>query len=526
MNDTDSPPTPQDSPPPKPRFGRTFWILNSIEMFERLSYNNLRVVAPIYIMQADDLGGLHLTPWDKGVIYAWWAVFQSLLPVFTGGIADRFGYKRTLACALSAMIMGYLIMGLVRGVPGINDYWSFFTGLMIMASGTAFFKPGLWGSLAHLLTQETTSVGWGIFYWVVNIGAFLGPLVSSMLLNLSVMLPGFFYGKAHSPEAWRNLFLACAAFIFLNLLLLLTFRDIPSGASKTEPLFHVLWRTVKNVVEPRLLCWLAIMSCFWLMMYQLWDLQPNFIADWVDSSGMARSLQWLPGGLHKVFVEETSRGPMVPQQLLLSFNALFILLGVVGISWLTRRMRTLSTMLLGMTVATAGVIVAGWTRNAWILVWGILFFSLGEMMTGPKINQYLAIIAPPEKKGLYQGYVNIPAGLGIFFGSQIAGFVYGHYGEKAVLALRYLAEKTPWGLAKHWNGDISTLETTLGVHRTEAMLKLQEITGMDPITATQKLWDTYSPHHVWIPFALIGVAAAIALWIFGQRAKRWSDMNA
>jgi hypothetical protein len=40
------------------------------------------------------------------------------------------------------------------------------------------------------------------------------------------------------------------------------------------------------------------------------------------------------------------------------------------------------------------------------------------------------------------------------------------------------------------------------------------------------LWDTYSPQHIWIPFALIGVVAAVALWIFGRRARQWKDMNA
>src|SRR5437762_14382305 len=73
-----SPESAQPPAPAKPRvFGRAFWILNSIEMWERLAFYNLRVMAPIYIMQADNPGGLHLTAGDKGTIYAWWAVFQS-----------------------------------------------------------------------------------------------------------------------------------------------------------------------------------------------------------------------------------------------------------------------------------------------------------------------------------------------------------------------------------------------------------------------------------------------------------------
>jgi MFS family permease len=231
-------------------------------------------------------------------------------------------------------------------------------------------------------------------------------------------------------------------------------------------------------------------------------------------------------GMQGVLVEKTARGPMVPQNVLLGFNAFFIILGVVGMAWLTRRMRTLSAMFIGMCMATAGVLVAGWTQSVWILVAGILCFSLGEMMTGPKKSEYLGLIAPPGKKGLYLGYVNIPVGIGQFVGSWIAGMVYESYGEKANLALRYLAEKTTFGADKLWNGDMAALEEALGVKRTEAMAKLQEVTGLDSVSATQMLWDTYQPHLIWIPFACIGVVAAIALYIFGQKAKKWSDMNA
>lgn len=518
---------PPAAPAAKPRFGRTFWVLNTIEMWERLAFYNLRVMAPIYIMQADNPGGLHLTAADKGTIYAWWAAFQSLLPIVTGGYADRFGYKRTLAFAITLMMAGYLMIGLLRDVPLVDNYWGFFAGILVLATGTAFFKPSIQGSLAHHLTKANSSVGWGIFYWVVNVGAFIGHYLPTVLLSLSVLLPGPFHAAAQSAEAWRNLFLASAVFTAFNLVLLWAFRDVPSGASQTETAWQVLTRTVRDVFEPRLIAWLAIMSGFWLMMYQLWDLQPNFIADWVDSRGMAASLHWLPDVVSRALIEQTPRGPMIPQQVLLSCNALFIILGVVGVAWLTRHLRTLTAMLIGMLLATAGLLIAGWTTNAWILVLGVLFFSLGEMATGPKKTEYLALIAPPGKKGLYLGYVNIPVGVGVYVGSKLAGYVYGHYGEKAVLALRYLAEHTPFGADKGWRGDVAALEATLGVPRTGAMLKLQEVTGLDAVAATHLLWDTYDPHlYVWIPFAAIGVVAAVALGIFGQLARRWSDMNA
>lgn len=504
-------------PPAKAKFGRAFWTLNTVEMWERLAYYNLRVMAPIYIMQADNPGGLHLTAVDKGTIYAWWAIFQSLLPIVTGGFADRFGYKKTLGFSLVLMMLGYLMIALLRDVGFVSNYWGFFGGILVLATGTAFFKPSIQGALAHNMPPGTSSVGWGIFYWIVNVGAFVGHF-----------LPAILMGGQNTAEAWRNLFVASAIFTGFNLLLLFVLKDTPSGASQTESVLDLLKRTFKDILEPRLLAWMAIMSCFWLMMYQLWDLQPNFIADWVDSRGMAESVRsLLPEGIAARCTQDTPRGPMIPQQVLLSANSLFIIIGVIGVAWLTRHMRTLVAMLFGMVFAAVGVLVAGFTTSAWILVLGILLFSLGEMTTGPKKSEYLALIAPPGKKGLYLGYVNIPVGVGVYAGSKIAGYVYGHFGEKAVLALRYLAEKTPFGQGKGWDGNVETLEAVLGVKRTGAMVKLQEVLGLDSSAVTSLLWDTYHPQYkVWIPFAAIGFVAAIGLYIFGQMAKKWKDMNA
>jgi MFS family permease len=200
---------------------------------------------------------------------------------------------------------------------------------------------------------------------------------------------------------------------------------------------------------------------------------------------------------------------------------------MVPVSWAVRKLRTLSAMVLGMLVATAGLLVAGLTGHGAVLLLGILFFSLGEMLTGPKKNEYLGLIAPPGKKGLYLGYVNIPVGVGVGIGSYLAGYVYGHFGEKATLALRYLLEKTPVGAGRSWDGSIRTLEAAVGVARPDAFARLPQVLGLDGAQVTQRLWDTYHPQYaVWIPFAAIGIAATIALGVFGQMAKRWKDMNA
>ncbi|MBU1636956.1 MFS transporter [bacterium] len=479
------------------KFG--YWMLCSIEMFERMAYFLVRSVVAVYIMQADDPGGLHFTAADKGTIFAWWFVFQSILPMFTGGYADRYGYKKTIAFSVTMNILGFIMMAYMR------TFWGFFFGVMVLATGTAFFKPGLQGSLAQNLTKENSSVGWGIFYWIVNVGAFIAhPLAGVLQVGIG----------------WKAVFLGSAGLTACNYLLLLTFKDFHSGADKTEGPIAVFVRTIKNIFEPRLVSWLLIMSCFWLMMYQLWDLHPNFLTDWVDTSNLAAML---PAFLS----HETDRGLQVLQQNMLAVNSLLIVIMMIPVSWLVRKLRTLEAMVIGMCVAMVGILTAGLTGIGWIFVIGVIFFSLGEMLTGPKKNEYLGLIAPPGKKGLYLGYVNIPVGIGGFLGSKMAGYLYGHFGDKAVLAQKYLLQHTPFGQGKIWDGNPDTLETLLGVPRTEAMLKLQEVISMDAVTTTQLLWDTYSPHlYVWIPFAAVGLFAVVALIIFSQMAKKWSDMNA
>ena len=91
---------------------------------------------------------------------------------------------------------------------------------------------------------------------------------------------------------------------------------------------------------------------------------------------------------------------------------------------MVRKMRTLESMVIGMAMATAGVLIAGLTNVGFVLLLGIVGFSMGEMLTGPKKSEYLGLISPPGKKGLYLGYVNIPVGIGGLVGAKLQGYVY------------------------------------------------------------------------------------------------------
>lgn len=461
-----------------------FWVANIMETIERLAYYGVRVVIPIYIAQADEIGGLHFSQSDKGFIFLWWALVQSILPVLTGGFADRYGYKRQIVVAIILKSLGYLVMATQR------TFWPFFAGCLLLAAGTAVFKPPIQGTFVKTLTDKTSGVGWGFFYMVINVGAFLGP-----------PLAHFLYGYS-----WPAVFYGCAILVNLNLLCLLSYREVNPGADKSTGVWQVAVDTAREILNPRLLAFILIISVFWAVLEQLWDTLPNFIVDWVDSYPLARHLPEF------MLSRNLSRGPQLAQEWVINLNPFLIILVVAPLSWYANRvMRRLTSIFLGFILVSMGTYVVGSSMSIFTCLAGITCFTVGEMMCSPKMREYLAVIAPPDKKALYMGYASIPYAFGWGYGSFLAGQIYERTGEKAGLALRYMSE---------------VLKVQELPERSQAFATLTEKLGQTPAQVTQLLWDKYDPSWVWTPFAAAGILAAIAMFAFTYFAKRWKDVNA
>jgi MFS family permease len=461
-----------------------FWVVNIMETIERLAYYGVRVVIPIYIAQADEIGGLHFSQSDKGFIFLWWALVQSTLPILSGGFADRYGYKKQIVVAIILKSLGYLTMATQR------TFWPFLGGCLLLAAGTAVFKPPIQGTFVKTLTPETSGVGWGFFYMVINVGAFLGP-----------PLAHFLYGYS-----WPMVFYGCALLVNLNLLWLFTYKEVDSGADRAAGVWQVLVDTGREILNPRLLAFIIIISVFWAVFEQLWDMLPNFIVDWVDSSSLARHLPEF------MLSRNLSRGPQIAQEWVINLNPFLVILLVAPLSWYFNRvMRRLTSIFFGFIFVSLGLYVVGSSMSIYVLLGGIVGFTAGEMMCSPKMREYLAVIAPADKKALYMGYSSIPYAIGWGYGSFLGGKIYEKSGEKANLALRYMSE-------------------VLGVHdlphRSQAFAKLTEMLGQTPAQVTRLLWEKYDPSWVWTPFAIAGILAAAVMFVFIQLAKRWEDVNA
>lgn len=488
-------------------FSGVFWIANWMELVERFAYYGVRVVLPVYMVLAISDGGPELTHVQKGTIYALWAVVQSFVPIFTGGFADRYGYKINIAISTVLKIVGYLLMGYCIRISGMLDgmplaearaagtdsvYGVFFAGAMFLALGTAVFKPGLQGLIAHEMPEKSASLGWSLFYQMVNWGGFIGPMIAGVLRVLE----------------WEYVFLACAIGICLNFIPLFFFAEPEHETKDIRTPTTVLKESVYGLLEPRLFFFTMAFAGFWLMFYQLFDILPNFIDDWIDSRAPGQALVSALGD----WVPLTDDGNMT-QEWMINLNAGMIMLTAFAVGYLTGFVRSLTAIVIGIAISAVAIFGLGMSMSGWWILGAIALFSVGEMSASPTKMRYLAGIAPKGKKGLYMGYVNMTVGIGWSTGSVVAGEMYETGGDKINLAKDYLVEHA--GMAA---GDVRALD------RGEVLGVLQERMSIDAFEVRQLLWDTYEPYSMWTVFMIIGVASMLLLVVY-DRIVRAADVN-
>jgi len=160
-------------------FTRTFWVANVLELFERFAFYGSKAVLAVYLNRAVGLG---TTGNDLVGVYGL-LVFG--LPIFAGVVVDRFGFKRSLVACFSIFCVGYTLIGLAglpAGQPFIDALGKkgfVVLALVVTAIGGSLIKPCVVGTVARTTTEETKSLGYSIYYTLVNFGGFFGPILAS-----------------------------------------------------------------------------------------------------------------------------------------------------------------------------------------------------------------------------------------------------------------------------------------------------------------------------------------------------------
>ena len=333
-----------------------------------------------------------------------------------------------------------------------------------------------------------------MFYQMVNVGGFIGPLLAGYLRVLK----------------WEYVFLACAAGITLNFFALLLFKEPERHQEETpDGPAALLYKAMRGLLEPRLFFFTISFAGFWLMFYQLFDILPNFIDDWVDSRSVASLLaSGLPDG-----AVPTVNGGNLTQEWMINMNTLLISLLAFAVGYVTGRMRSLVAIIAGIAISAVAIYALGMSMSGWWIVGAIALFSFGEMMASPTKMRYLAGIAPEGKKGQYMGYVNFTVGIGWSIGSIVAGHLYQENGDKVVLARRYLVE------------DVGVpADQVQAISKHDLLPFFEQKLGIDAWETRQLLWDTYEPYSFWLVFTLIGLASMVAITVY-DRVVRAADAN-
>jgi len=470
--------------------GYVFWIVGGMEIVERVAYYGVKASAALYSRAPISEGGLGITMTDFGIILSIWAVIQTFVPVLSGGISDRVGYKETIAAATVIKIFGYLTMAMYP------TFYGFMGGAVLLAIGTGIFKPGIQGTLAKATTRNNSTMAWGLFYQLVNIGGFLAPLLAVHLRQL----------------AWSNLFYACAAIISLNFILLITYREpekeerlalrakIKSGEVQQE----LLWKAaLRELRKPIVFWYMLVFSGFWFMFNALFDVLPVHIADWIDTRRIVTDLFGAAGtqGAAVFWLGLDFAGTKVMPEGIVNLNALMIMTTCFLIAAWSAKYRIINSMLAGAIASVISMFMIGYFQGAWIIVFAITVFSIGEMLISPKKNEFMANIAPKDKKAMYLGFVMLPQGIGWTAEGYWGPRLYDIYASKEVISRGLLSDK---------GVDINT------VPQGEAFHKLVEVTGQNAQLLTDQLYQANNIGMAWYIIGAIGSLSAFGIYFYGR----------
>jgi dipeptide/tripeptide permease len=466
------------------KFPRTFWTGNTLELFERWAWYGFFMLFANYLTNSSDMGGLEFTQSQKGLIMGIGTGILYFLPVLTGAIADRYGYKKVLTLSFIIYASAFAVF------PHVSSFGAVFATYIYLALGAALFKPVISATIAKTTTPETSSIGFGIFYMMVNIGAFFGPLVTLL-----------FKDRTHL------LFYMSAAIILLNLVLLIFYREPERIEVKKESsllrTFGEIFRNMATIFKnPGFIVFLLIVAGFWAMYNQLFFTLPVFISQWVDTSVLYR---FFDSCIPFVSANYSPAAGVLDAEFITNLDALFIIIFQIAVSTVVMRWKPLNSMITGFLVCSVGMALTFFSQNVLFTMAALFIFALGEMAGSPKITEYIGLIAPKDKKALYMGYSFIPVFLGNILAGFISGNVYQAISDKVMITKKFALET---GL--NIENGLSTNGYFEEVAR-QTNLTPQELTGL--------LWDKYHPSDCWIVMLSIGIAATLCLFIYDRVMK-------
>lgn len=443
-------------------FAPQFWLVIMFEFFERGSYYGMMSVLSIYLSEV-----LGFSKESVGIIKSTIQPLLYLLPILTGAIADRLGYRKTLMIAFSLLGTGYFL------TSQMTTYSAVFISLVIMGIGAGTFKPLISGTIAKLTNEQNSTFGFGIFYWSINFGAFLFPLV---------IVP---YLKTIS---WEWVILASAISTGLMIIPTFFFYKEPVNLSENKTSLGVALADIfKKIFEVatnwRFILFILIYSLFWILYFQMFDSVLWYVQTFVDGTPLNNLINSFLPFKWKFDVEHIT-----------VINALTIIVLQLFVSKVVEKYQAFPTIITGLTFASVGMAILAISANIWVLLAGIIVFSFGEMVAHPKYISYLGTIAPQDKKATYMGFGFLYGVFGSGIGGVLGAFLYVRLVDNPML--NYIKANIP----------------AINVEGKPFSEVLTEATnsGLDKVSILSQAHTS----EFWLIFAGIGVFAIASLFLY------------
>ncbi len=390
-------------------FERSFWVANISELFERLSYYAAFAVLARYLHESLNF------PTERAASLS--GLFGGLvwfLAIFGGAAADRLGFRRALSLAYLILAVAYFLMGSlgaswlapVRSVVPQLPLVAFV--LMIPALGVSLVKPCVVGTTARASSDNVRSLGYSIYYTLVNIGGFFGPQMASVVKQ---------YLSA------ENVFRASAVSVLLMFFAVLLFFQEPrkSGEVRTESLAVTMRNFWKVMTNPKFMIFLLIFTGYWIVYWQEFITLPLYVHEYVDPKADTERM--------------LSTGPLV----VIAFTVLF--------SVMTQKMTAFRAVVLGTLIAMVGFAILALHSTIYAVYATLVVIAVGELIQSPRYYDYISRLAPAGQQGTYMGFAFLPLGIGSFIGGPIGGALLHHFGEVQHRPKLFLWALTAIGLA-------------------------------------------------------------------------------
>ncbi len=414
-------------------FERPFWVANITEIFERLAYYGAFASLALYLQEQ-----LNFSTEQTGTLTGIFGGMVWFLAIFGGAAADRLGFRRALSVAYLILGVSYFLIGSigaswlapVRNAVPLGIFVGFI--LILPALGVSLVKPSVVGTTARASKENVRSIGYSIYYTMVNIGGAAGP---------------YFASWAHRHLGVENVYRVAALSVFaMFFVVLLFFREPRKAGDAATPSIATVARNFCVVLGNYRLV-LPVLLVALLLRIALW-VRPELAVPWwiwigflvVMLAGISRFMWFLviftgywivfwqqyislPGFIHGYI----NSGADV--EIILVVDGLTVICLTLAINFLTRKVPAFAAVILGTVITSLSWLILAFRPTIWGAVFSLFFLALGEIIQAPRYYEYISRLAPPGQQGTYMGFAFVPIGIGSLIGGPLGGFLLHHFGE-------------------------------------------------------------------------------------------------